>query len=429
LRADPVELEKVYADIPHAKKEALAQYDKFCSQTVWGGSGDMAAAVESSLAQRPLGIVCDFNGSARTVSVDRAFLSSLGVKFECINSCPGEIAHRIVPEGEALEQCRVLLEKAHSKDNSFALGYMPDCDGDRGNLVIWDEFLGKARPLEAQEVFALACVAELSHLVWTGELSYDSGGSPLSKVAVVANDPTSLRIDRIAGFFGARVFRAEVGEANVVELARRLRENYIVRILGEGSAGGNITHPSAVRDPINTVCALVKMLRLQSTADRKGLFEQWCVLSGQPEKYRDDFSFADIIASLPQFFTTGAYENDAILRIAEKDHGLLKCRFQKIFLQEWEGRKDLFKTRYDIHGWKAAAFNGLEERPVSCFKDAGRGGLKICFLNSEGIATASIWMRGSGTEPVFRIMADAEDRLLERELIGWLRQMTAEADK
>jgi phosphoglucomutase len=52
-----------------------------------------------------------------------------------------------------------------------------------------------------------------------------------------------------------------------------LREKgYIVRILGEGSAGGNITHPSAVRDPLNTVMALVKLLSVRTKAEKKGLF-------------------------------------------------------------------------------------------------------------------------------------------------------------
>jgi phosphoglucomutase len=426
-RAGAQQLEKIYADAPLAKKEAFAYYKKFCAMTAW--TGEMAAAVKAGLARRPLGIVCDFNGSARTVSADREFFSELGIKFESVNSAPGEIVHRIVPEGESLEQCRALLEKAHSRDNSFVLGYMPDCDGDRGNLVIWDDALGTARPLDAQEVFALACVAELSHLVWTGELS--CGGNAPVKAAVAVNDPTSLRIDRIAAAFGARVFRAEVGEANVVALARRLREKYIVRILGEGSAGGNITHPSAVRDPINTVCAIVKLLCVRSTAAKKGLFEQWCAFSRHAEKYREDFTLADIIASLPPFVTTGAYEKEAVLQIAEKDHSLLKGRFQKIFLREWEKRKHFFKTQYNVHSWKASAFNGTEERAVTDFKDAGRGGLKICFINSEGLAAASLWMRGSGTEPVFRIMADVEgsEKKLERDMIEWLRQMVVEADK
>jgi phosphoglucomutase len=254
-----------------------------------------------------------------------------------------------------------------------------------------------------------------------------------------------MRVDRIAEAFGVSVFRAEVGEANVVRLDRKLREEgFIVRILGEGSAGGNITHPSAVRDPINTVLAIVKLLSVRSTEGKPGfktpgLFEQWCRLSGHT--YRDDFSLADIIASLPPFESTPAYSPDAVLRINTKDHSLLKDRYQQIFLREWEGRKDELKTRYGFCGWQAMAYNGLtEKRDISRFGEAGKGGLKINFLDSEGRmsarACAYIWMRGSATEPVFRIMADVEclpgetgaGERLERDLLLWQRRMIMEAD-
>jgi len=433
-------IEKVYSSITPAKKEAFDAYYDFCGDVAWGGKAaggafDIAAVIKSNIEKQPLGIVCDFNGSARTISVDKEFFTSLGLKFECINSEPGQIVHRIVPEGESLEPCRLLLEKAHERDASFMLGYVPDCDGDRGNLVIWDDSIKKARSLEAQEVFALACVAELSHLVWTGELSFDAG-KPLAKAAITVNDPTSMRVERIAEAFGVSVFHAEVGEANVVGLARRMREQgYIVRILGEGSAGGNITHPSAVRDPVHTVLAIVKLLSLRSITGKSGLFEIWCKHSGQEEKYHDDFTLADIIASLPQFISTSAYSESAVLRINTKDHALLKDRYQKIFLREWEEQENELKTRYDIYCWEAIAYNGMNEKrnPVK-FGEAGKGGFKISFKNSTGRDIAYIWMRGSATEPVFRIMADIEGsgengRQFERFLLDWQRRMITEADK
>jgi phosphoglucomutase len=471
--ADPALLQKVYDGEADAKAESRKAYYDFCGNVVWGGNSALAKVLKDGLEKRPLGAVCDFNGSARTVSIDRDFFSSLGLKFDCINSGPGQIVHRIVPEGESLQPCSELLESAHARDASFMLGYVPDCDGDRGNLVIWDaqkqhgeavwmnnltrrspneifsnsesgfalanpagDTMKKARALEAQEVFALAIVAELSHLVWTGELSYDGNGKALNKTAVAVNDPTSMRVERIAGAFGVSVFHAEVGEANVVGLARKLREEgFIVRILGEGSAGGNITHPSAVRDPINTVLAIVKLLSVRSTEGRPGLFEHWCRLSGYA--YREDFSLSDIIASLPPFESTPAYSPDAVLRIKTKDHSLLKDRYQQIFLREWEGRKDEFKTRCGFCSWQAIAYNGLaEKRDISRFGEAGKGGLKINFLDGEGRAAAYIWMRGSATEPVFRIMADVEClperksawERLERDLLLWQRRMIMEAD-
>jgi phosphoglucomutase len=367
------------------------------------------------------------------MSIDEDFLTSLGLRFKTINSKPREIVHRIVPEGESLEPCRIFLEDAHRQESSFILGYVPDCDGDRGNLVIWDEGAGHARSLEAQEVFALVCVAELAHLVWTGELRYDNKGNALDKAAVVINDPTSMRIDRIAHAFDIPVFRAEVGEANVVSLARKLRERgFIVRVLGEGAAGGVIIHPSAVRDPIDTVTALIKLLSVRSDDERKGFFELWCDLSDQTEMYRPEFTLADIIASLPAFVTTGSYTPEAALRIKTADHGLLKDRYQKVFLREWAERREALKARYGITEWEAAAYNGTEEkRGIGRFGDAGRGGLRIVFSNEAGRPVACLWMRGSGTEPVFRVMADGEgqDKRMERDLIEWQRRMVGEADK
>jgi phosphoglucomutase len=414
-----------------AKKEAFDAYLKFSAEVAWGGDQTVAEELGSSIARQPLGVCCDFNGSARCVSIDRDFLCGIGMQFEAINAQPGEIAHRIVPEGESLEPCCAFLEKLHDRNPAFVLGYVPDCDGDRGNLVIWDDNLQKARALEAQEVFALACVAELAQLRWgSGKIGI---GDSSSQIAVVVNDPTSLRVDRIAAAFGAEVFRAEVGEANVVGLARRLRENgYTVRILGEGSAGGNITHPSAVRDPIHTVLALVKLLSLRTSAAGPGLFELWCNASGQKERCKAGFNLAEIIDSLPPFVTTPAYSPEAILKINSTDHGALKSRYQRIFLRDWDMRKNQLRTDCGIHSWEAIAYNGMEERKgIGDFSEAGRGGLKINFLNANGAAIALLWMRGSATEPVFRIMAEIEgtDRRIERELIDWQRRMTIEADK
>ncbi|MDR0494071.1 MAG: phosphatidylglycerol lysyltransferase [Treponema sp.] len=410
-----------------AKQEAWDAYFNFTNEAAWGGNtSDIIEAFKRGIGRRPLGVCCDFNGSARCVSIDQKFFESLGMQFAAINGRPGEIAHRIVPEGESLEPCRAFLEEQRRLNPAFVLGYVPDCDGDRGNLVIWDETLGRARALDAQEVFALACAAELAQLAWGGGL----GGG---KTAVVVNDPTSLRVDRIAGAFGARVFRAEVGEANVVGLARKLREEgYTVRILGEGSNGGNIIHPSAVRDPLHTVLAIAKFLSLRSSAGKPGLFELWCSASGQAGRCRADFSLNDIIASLPPFATTGAYSAEAALNVSDADHGALKGRYQKIFLREWEERKEELKNRYGIYSWQASAYNGVTERGgIIGFGEAGKGGLKICFHNADGAAIASIWMRGSATEPVFRVIADAEgtDRRFERELIEWQRRMAMEADK
>ena len=436
--ADSGAVTAVYQNAERIKQSAYRAYLEFTQSLIAGGAGGDAVmhTMTRFLKDAPLGVAADLNGSARTLSIDCELLGGMGVSFKAINDEPQNIAHRIVPEGESLEPCRRFLEELHQQDSSYILGYTPDCDGDRGNLVVWDESAGQARILDAQEVFALACVAELSYLVWTGELRYDSRGNALNKAAVAVNDPTSLRIDRIAHAFDVPVFRAEVGEANVVGLARKLREKgCLVRILGEGSAGGTITHPSAVRDPIDTLAALIKLLALrggrEGSGDQRGLFELWCDLSDQAATYRPDFGLQDIIASLPSFITTGSYTPEALLRVKTGDHGLLKDRYQAVFLREWEARKEVLAAKYGVTAWDAAAYRGTEERRgIARFGDAGRGGLRVIFTNREGREIACIWMRGSGTEPVFRVMADVEgsDRRMERDLIEWQRRMVMEAD-
>jgi phosphoglucomutase len=423
----------VYAETAARKKEALQSYDAFIRQVAEGAKkGPLFSVLGRALAGQPLGILADFNGSARAVSIDGDFLGALGIRFSAINAEPGAIAHRIVPEGEALIPCALALEELHGRDPAFIMGYVPDCDGDRGNIVFWDEGPKRVRALEAQEVFALSCVSELAFLVWNGELEYDIKGNALTKAAVAVNGPTSLRIERIAGAFDLPVFRSETGEANVVGLARKLREKgFLVRVLGEGSAGGTIIHPQAVRDPLSTIMALVKLLTLRSDGDKPGLYEIWCDMSGQTETYREDFTLQDIIASLPAFTTTGIYTPEARLAVKSGDQANLKKQYQKIFLEEWETKKERLRERYGITGWEAAAFTGSGEiRGLTRFEEAGRGGLKIHFLHESGRPAGAVWMRGSATEPVFRVMADAEgsDSRLERELIEWQRHLVSLAD-
>jgi len=414
------------------KQLSILKYRAFTKKVIAGDGicGDeMQRVLRESIRKRGVAVAADFNGSARSVSIDRLVFEDYGIKFAAINAHAGEIVHRIVPENDALLPCVKFLEEQHKKDRSFVIAYVPDCDGDRGNLVIWDDRKNAARALEAQEVFALCCVSELAHLVWARQPSVSA-----SRIAVVVNDPTSMRVDGIAEAFGAKVFRAETGEANVVSLAGKLRgEGRTVRILGEGSAGGNITHPSKVRDPLSTVFSVVKLLAVRRGREGrtgtdggsgKGFFEIWCEKS--KHQYKEDFTLGDIIDSLPVWTTTGVYEDKALFRINIPDHSVLKSDYQKKFLKDFEERKNHLRDRYGVAGFQVSGYNGIEERSgLADWGATGRGGLKIIFYGEDGSALAALWMRGSATEPVFRIMADVkgDDREFESYLINWQRLM------
>ena len=419
----------VIDSIPQWKNQAYNYYLNF-SKAIITDSNDIKSIVNMQLKlktlseKRKIGVISELNGSARTLSIDREILENYGISVISINNKAREIVHRIVPEGFSLDTCRQELENNYKKDNKYILGYVPDNDGDRGNLVYIDEKTQKANILEAQEVFALAVLSELAFM------TLNTNDKPL---ALAVNGPTSMRIDAIAEKFSVKVFRAEVGEANVVNLARSLREKgYLVRILGEGSNGGNITFPAAVRDPINTVFSVIKLLLF------KDLFKLWCSKSAQIEKYNNNYAesygIGDILTTMPSFTTTSAYDDRAIMKITTNDHSALKKNYEDIFLNDWEKKSNVLKNELGIYSWREINYEIQHEKIGfgQTFRSGlEKGGLKIIFSNKEGNDTDYIWMRGSGTEPVFRILADCKGESKEREewLLQWHRSMIERADE
>lgn len=424
--------------VPEEKRRCREIYRAFLEEIAEGvdaaaEQGVFLNALRRGLREQPLCIIADLNGSARCSSVDSEYLESLGADFQAFNTVPGIIAHDILPEGEALEPCRMALEKAHAWNSAALVGYVPDNDGDRGNLVIWDETLGAARSLEAQEVFALTVLAELASMAWMAGAAARGTGSPPG--ALVVNGPTSHRVREIAAVYSVEVHEAEVGEANIVNRASELRqEGYRVRCLGEGSNGGSIIHPAAVRDPLNTVTALLKLLRLPASGNRPGPFEDWCQRTGRPEAGQAGFGPADIIAALPRFTTTPASALRAKMSVETRDQGALKAAWEEIFRRQWSLKKKELAERFGFTGWVEINNEGTASR--TGMGRAARtgdesGGLKVVFRNDAGDDCGFLWMRGSGTEPVFRVMAEVRghDEEGERELIEWLRDMVAEADR
>ena len=422
------EIASCFQDCSIWKRRALSAYTLFTHRVVTDEEEleDQSLSLDElsqACMERPLGIVAELNGSARGLSIDRDFFEALGVRTRFFNEEPGHFARRIVPEGESLSLCMKLLDEAHTADPIYQIGYAPDCDGDRGNLVVWDETRGSSRALEAQEVFALSCLAELACLV-------RSGKGP--RKAVVVNDATSMRIDWIAEKFGAKVFRAETGEANVVGLAASLRsEGWTVRILGEGSNGGTIVYPSKVRDPLSTMGAMIRLLSLPDSVEAPSPYRIWLAACGLESEYREDYNLGDLIATLPQWATTSVFETRAALRISSSDKSALKTAYAEIFVSEWKEKKADLARFYDIASWKAFASIGTREVDLGQdFRESGAGGLRIVFLSEDGEALAHLWMRGSGTEAVFRIEADvAEGNPRDEEyFLSWHSAMVRKAD-
>ncbi len=421
-QADTRALADCYGNVARWKRYSHSAYMLFAhrvftDEVELGQQERVLGAIAHACEVKPFGVIGELNGSARTMSIDADWLGALGVSVKLLNAEPRAFAHRIVPENESLADCADALASAHREDPAFLLGYVPDCDGDRGNLVYYSERLKGAVPLEAQQVFALVCLSELAYLRWKEEAR---------PVAVVVNDATSMRIEVIAGAFGARVFRAETGEANVVNLAQRLRaEGWVVRILGEGSNGGNITHPSRVRDPLSTLGSMIRLLRLNDPSTGASCFRLWLRALGQEGRYTPDYTLDDIIDSLPGWATTSAFESYAALKIAAQDKIALKREYQRVFLDRWPLLRADLERRYGILSWKAFASLGPGEFETSDdFSASKNGGLRIVFYDGSGAAKAFFWMRASGTEPVFRVGADIRDGTSADE--SWLRSLHTE---
>jgi len=429
-------IESIFNEISNYKNGALKKYTAFTNHVITGIENpaleqEMMYKIRKKIAAKKIGVVAEMNGSARGVSIDVDYLTSFGLEVTALNDKPREFVHRIVPEGKSLNLACEELQKIAVQYKNYKLAYVPDCDGDRGNIVTLDD-KGESYILQAQEVFALSVLSELSYLVYSGILQYDEKGKLVDKAAVVVNGPTSGRIEQIASAFGVEVFRAEVGEANVVSLAMfKKKEGYIVRILGEGSNGGNITLPSTVRDPINTIFAFVKMLVLASEDGKPGLFEIWCDKSGQNDKYKDSFELIDVVKSMPMYVTTSAFENRAIVSIQTDDHAVLKANYEKVLVEQLAERKKELNEKLGITSYRLVNYEGsITREGIGSRTGEQRGGFKVLFSDNKGKEIGYIWMRGSGTEPVFRVLADVKgtDESLEKYLLDWHVSMIKKSD-
>jgi len=421
-------MEKIFSRVTPLRRSSATRYEAVIASALGPGGESGFSALRGVyrrvFTHRKLGIVVDHNGGARCTSIDREFLESLGLRVQGMNDQAREIRHAIQPEGEALSPCCRALEAAHKANPGFLLGYVTDNDGDRGTTVMIEN--GVARPMEAQEVFALACVSRLAMLVYQGVIRYDEHGRCSSKVAVVCNGPTSLRIDRISQTFDVSVFRAEVGEANVVGLAAELRERgYLVPILGEGSNGGCIVPPAQVRDPLLTVSSILGLLlpptpaeaqaeaQAQAEADSgptayASPVDAWCArLGNSPPK--GEIQPTELLNLLPAFTTTGVAESRAVVTLQTQDYGPLKDAYESAFQEEWHRTESEFHRRYGFSSYEVVNHVGGEERHgagPAYRQGAERSGMKILFRDDAGTPAGFLWMRPSGTEPVFRVCVD-----------------------
>ncbi|ACH94271.1 phosphoglucomutase [Borrelia recurrentis] len=385
---------KTYETIIASKDKLKAQsynaYKSLMQQIIYSDeyNQENIDILKANIKKEQIGIIAEMNGGSRINSIDKEILQSLGLKLEFYNTEIGIFKHGMTPEGKSLNMCKKILEQKFQKDNSFQLGYVPDCDGDRGNLITINKN-GQANIISSQKIFALSVLSELSYLYHIGIKK---------NLAVVVNDATSLNIEKIASLFNAKVYRVEVGEANLTEMADILRnKGLIIKIFGEGSNGGNITHPSKVRDPLATVFSIIKLLKI------KNLYKIWCTLS--QNSYNEYYNLDDILKTINFYSNVEVSSKEAILKIRVQNQETLKTNYEKLLKTEFNKNNTII-NQLQINNYEILNYEGITQTTTRT-RDAS-GGLKVLLKNDKHEIIGSLWMRGSKTEPIFRVLSEVK---------------------
>ncbi len=411
-------------------KRANKAYTQTVLNAVFRGLGNsvehIIAAIQKKIDgyEKSLGIVWDANGGSRATMFDAEFFSTLKIHVKRMHTALGVFAHRIIPEGDALDDARkeliVCNEASEYKGISswYPLALALDCDGDRGNIVFYDAAMPyRTHVMKAQEVFVF---------VLRIELAWQRFVTPHAKLAVVVNGPSTARCEIIAKHYNCKVFRVEVGEANLVAKAEQLRsERYIVPIVGEASNGGIIMYPSTVRDPLCTALSCIKLLLWHD------------VLVNEQSLTHADV-FIDFANKLPEAATTEIEDPLAKLKIpsAVPIEKILQHVVQHVtgnirMLTEVLKNANIFVSHircYNFVGTIAHEYS-LEQFKLD---DIRIGGLGFYFykMKSDVVPCAFVWIRPSGTEPFMRLIADVigeNATLIERKLMRVWQSLLNEA--
>jgi phosphomannomutase len=181
-------------------------------------------------------VVLDLNGGA-AVGHAPEILRALGCEVSTIGDTQGIFIRTIDPTNDPLD---VLTRTVKNEDAD--VGFAFDCDGDR--LVLVDNE-GKKRT--GDYMLTLTIKEALQNI---------------ERKDVVVSVDTTQAIDEVVEEAGGRVFRAKVGEANVVGLMAEKG----VRLGGEGSSGGVIDSSfNNCRDSLVAAAVIVGALKRKGT--------------------------------------------------------------------------------------------------------------------------------------------------------------------
>jgi len=185
-------------------------------------------------------VVVDAINSSGSIIIPK-LLDELNCQVNKINcEANGDFVHQPEPLPENLTELAVKVTE-YGAD----LGIAVDPDADR--LVLINE---QGKPISEEMTVVLS--------VWSYLLISDNP----SEVKIVVNHSTTQLVEEIAKQFGAKVFRASVGEINVVHKMKQLN----AQIGGEGSGGVILSNFHYGRDAI---AGIVLILNLLSKTNKK----------------------------------------------------------------------------------------------------------------------------------------------------------------
>ena len=336
----------------------------------------------------------DPNGGA-ACGIGARVLEHFGVRAIEVNAELGYPEHAIDTDGIDPASGRHMLIRvsraALRAGGRFGIAF--DYDADRGNIVL--PGLDENAIIPPQTVATMNIALALSHREIAGCRS-------IKKLAVVISEATSGSCEKVAAFFGAKVFMVETGEINVVTKMHQLRqEGYDVPVGVEGANGGSIFGEATCRDGLQTaLCAAL-------ADEQPALAKQWIGVlrrNKQQAEGGDALRLPEVLAGVPVHF-------NQMLRIEgpAMPHDEIKSRMEEHFEKAiWPTLSGKFRS------YKFANFEG-----TACVKKRtgdATGGWRV--ILDDGREKAFIFARGSRTEAgVWRVIADDADAERGQELV------------
>lgn len=346
----------------------------------------------------------DPNGGA-ACGIGARVLQHFGVRAIEVNAEPGCPEHSIDTDGVDPASGRHMLirvsQAALRAGARFGIAF--DYDADRGNIVL--PGLDESAVIHPQTVATMNVALALAHREIAGRKSGE-------KLAVVMSDSTSGACEKVAAFFGAKVFMVETGETNVVSRMHQLRqEDFDVPVGVEGANGGTVFGESTCRDGLQTaLCAAL-------ADEQPSLARQWIRVLRRNNRHTTD----EKVLRLPEVLSGVPVHFNQMIRIEGPavSHAEIKARMEDYFEKSvWPGLSSKFRS------YRFVNYEGTSV--VKKRTGDETGGWRV-ILNA-GRERAFIFARGSRTQAgVWRMIVDDPDTSRGEELLRAARAMMAAA--